>query len=93
MTGAVAKFTDTSFAIPGAVATMHGTYNLEDMKIDFHGDLKTDSSISNETTGAKAILLKPLDPLFKRKRAGAVVPVGVTGSYANPQFGLALPGQ
>jgi hypothetical protein len=93
MTGAIAKFTDTSFTIPGAVATLHGTYNLEDLKIDFHGDLKTDSSISDETTGAKAILLKPLDPLFKRKHAGAVVPVAVSGSYANPQFGLALPGQ
>ncbi len=93
MNDAIAKFTDTSFKIPGAEATMHGTYNLEDLKIDFHGNLKTDSSISNETTGAKAILLKPLDPLFRRKHAGAVVPVAVTGSYANPQFGLALPGQ
>jgi hypothetical protein len=93
MTGAIAKFSEASFKIPGAEAAMHGTYNLEDLKIDFHGDLKTDSSISAETSGAKAILLKPLDPLFKRKHAGAVVPVAVTGSYANPQFGLALPGQ
>jgi hypothetical protein len=93
MTGAIAKLSDVSFKIPGAEVTAHGTYNLEDMKIDFHGDLKTDSSISNETTGAKAILLKPLDPLFKRKHAGAVVPVAATGTYAKPQFGLALPGQ
>ena len=93
MTSAIAKFSEASFKIPGAEAAMHGTYNLENMTIDFHGDLKTDSSISGETSGAKAILLKPLDPLFKRKHAGAVVPVAVTGSYANPQFGLALPGQ
>ena len=93
MTGAIAKFSEASFKIPGAEAAMHGTYNLENMTIDFHGDLKTDSSISGETTGAKAMLLKPLDPLFKRKHAGAVVPVAVTGSYAKPQFGLALPGQ
>jgi hypothetical protein len=78
---------------PGAEATMHGTYNLENMSIDFHGDLKTEASISDETTGVKAVLLKPLDPLFKKKHAGAVVPVAVTGSYAKPQFGLASPGQ
>lgn len=93
MTGGIAKLSDVSFKIPGAEATMHGTYNLEDTKIDFHGDLKTESSISAETTGAKAVLLKPLDPLFKRKHAGAVVPVAATGTYANPQFGLALPGK
>lgn len=93
MTGGVAKLSDVSFEIPGAEVTAHGTYNLEDTKIDFHGDLKTDASISKETTGAKAILLKPLDPLFKRKHAGAVVPVAATGTYANPQFGLALPGK
>jgi hypothetical protein len=93
MTGAIAKFSEASFKVPGAEAAMHGTYDLENMTIDFHGDLKTDSSISGETTGAKAMLLKPLDPLFKRKHAGAVVPVAVTGSYAKPQFGLALPGQ
>ena len=63
------------------------------MSIDFHGDLKTEFSISDETTGAKAVLLKPLDPISKRKHAGAIVPVAVTGSCAKPQFGLALPGQ
>ena len=93
MIGGIAKLSDVSFKIPGAELTAHGTYNLEDTKIDFHGDLKTDASISKETTGAKAVLLKPLDPLFKRKHAGAVVPVAATGTYANPQFGLALPGQ
>lgn len=93
MTGGIAKLSDVSFKIPGAEVTAHGTYNLEDTRIDFHGDLKTNSSISNETTGVKAVLLKPLDPLFKRKHVGAVVPVAATGTYANPQFGLALPGK
>jgi hypothetical protein len=93
MTGGIAKLSDVSFKIPGAEVTAHGTYNLEDTKIDFHGDLKSEASISAETSGAKAILLKPLDPLFKRKHAGAVVPVAATGTYSNPQFGLALPGK
>jgi hypothetical protein len=66
---------------------------VENTKIDFHGNLKTESSLSNESTGAKAILLKPLDPFFKRKHAGAVVPVEMTGTYDNPHFGFSLTGK
>jgi hypothetical protein len=60
----IAKFHDTSFKVPGAEAILHGTYNLEDTKIDFHGDLKTEASLSDDSSGVKALLLKPLDPLF-----------------------------
>jgi hypothetical protein len=86
----VAKFSDSTFKVPGAEATFHGTYNLEDRKIDFHGELKTQAEISEDATGAKAVLLKPLDPLFKRKHAGAVVPVEMTGTYSSPHFGVSL---
>ena len=86
----IAKFDDTSFKVPAAEATLHGTYNLEDTKIDFHGDLKTEASLSDDSTGVKAVLLKPLDPLFKKKHAGAVVPVEMTGRYHDPHFGVSL---
>jgi AsmA-like C-terminal region len=86
----IAKFHDISFKVPGAEANMHGPYNLEDTKIDFHGDLKTEASLSDDSSGVKAVLLKPLDPLFKKKHAGAVVPVEMTGAYHNPHFGVSL---
>jgi hypothetical protein len=86
----IAKFNDTSFKVPGAEATLHGTYNLEDTKIDFHGDLKTEASLSDDSSGVKAVLLKPLDPLFKKKHAGAEVPVEMTGTYHDPHFGVSL---
>jgi hypothetical protein len=86
----VAKFHDTTFKVPGAEATLQGTYNLENTKIDFHGDLKTEASLSDDSSGVKAVLLKPLDPLFKKKHAGAVVPVEMTGTYHNPHFGVSL---
>jgi hypothetical protein len=86
----IAKFHDTSFKVPGAEAILHGTYNLEDTKIDFHGDLKTEASLSDDSSGIKAVLLKPLDPLFKKKHAGAVVPVEMTDTYHNPHFGVSL---
>jgi hypothetical protein len=86
----IAKFHDTSFKVPSAEATLHGTYNLEDTKIDFHGDLKTEASLSDDSSGVKAVLLKPLDPLFKKKHAGAEVPVEMTGTYHDPHFGVSL---
>jgi hypothetical protein len=86
----IAKFHDTSFKVPGAEAILHGTYNLEDTKIDFHGDLKTEASLSDDSSGVKAVLLKPLDPLFKKKHAGAEVPVEMTGTYHDPHFGVSL---
>ena len=91
LSNAVAAFKDTSCKIPGAEAKLSGTYNLENTKIDFHGDLKTEASLADDTTGAKAILLKPISPLFKRKNAGAVVPVQMSGTYSDPHFGVALP--
>ncbi|MDP9146679.1 MAG: AsmA-like C-terminal region-containing protein, partial [Acidobacteriota bacterium] len=87
----VAKFSSVSFKIPGAEANMHGEYNLESKKIDFHGDLKTAAPLSEDTTGAKAVLLKPLNPLFRRKHAGAQVPVEMTGTYSDPHFGVVIP--
>jgi AsmA-like C-terminal region len=86
----IAKFQDTSFKVPGAEAMLHGNYNLADTKIDFHGDLKTEASLSDDSSGVKAVLLKPLDPLFKKKHAGAVVPVEMTGTYHEPHFGVSL---
>ena len=86
----VAKFSDTIGKVPGAECILHGTYNLEDTKIDFHGELKTQAEISESSTGAKAVLLKPLNPLFKRKHAGAVVPIEMAGTYADPHFAVSL---
>lgn len=88
-----AKFSELSFSVPGASARMNGTYNLPNERIDFHGMLKTEAELSQETTGIKSALLKPFDPLFKRKNAGAAVAVKMTGTYKNPQFGFDAVGE
>jgi AsmA-like C-terminal region len=87
----VANLTDTFFSIPGAEANLHGTYDLTTTKVDFHGTLKTEATVSQDAGGAKGILLKPLDPLFKRKHAGAVIPVQLTGTFHDAHVGLAIP--
>jgi hypothetical protein len=86
----IAKFTDLSFRVPGAHARVHGTYSLIDYKIDLRGQMRVDSQISNTTTGAKAFLLKVMNPFFKKKPKGEVVPVKIGGDYDHPTFGLDL---
>jgi hypothetical protein len=84
----VANFNDLSFGVPGAAARMHGTYNVINHKIDLHGQMQVDSKISNTTGGAKALLLKLMDPFFKKKKKGEILPVRISGTYENPSFGL-----
>jgi hypothetical protein len=86
----VAKFTDLSFGVPGATARMQGTYDLINYKIDLRGQMQLDSKISNTTRGAKAFLLKMMDPFFKKRKKGEILPVRISGTYQNPSFGLDL---
>jgi len=39
------------------------------------------------TTGWKSMMLKPLAPFFKKKPAGAVFPIAVTGGPGNYKIG------
>jgi hypothetical protein len=86
-----ALFIPVSFQIPGASIRMTGRYNLLSQRIDFHGDAWTQAELSDDTTGVKSVLLKPINSFFKRKHAGAKVPVEMTGAYDNPHFGVELP--
>jgi hypothetical protein len=38
--------------------------------------------------GAKSFFLKVVDPLFREKGAGAVVPIKVRGTPEDPKFGI-----
>jgi hypothetical protein len=72
-----------SFKIPGAQATLSGTYRLHNDEAHLTGDLKMEKDLSHAATGFKAFLLKPLAPFFKKKNAGADVPIAVTGTPGN----------
>ena len=86
----IAHFTELVFRAPGAVARMDGNYDLMSEKIDLHGTLKTEAELSQTTGGVKSLLLKPFNRLFKRKHAGADLPIQMTGTYQNPHFGIQL---
>jgi AsmA-like C-terminal region len=86
----IAHFVDLSFGIPGAHARMHGTYGLIDEKVDLRGQMRVQTKISNTTSGPKALLLKIMDPFFKKRKKGEVLPVRISGTFDRPSFGLDL---
>jgi hypothetical protein len=88
--GGTARFSDLSFGVPGATARLHGTYDLIDHKIDLRGQMQVDTQISNTSSGTKAFLLKVMEPFFKKKRKGEIVPIRIEGTYEHPTFGLDL---
>ncbi len=67
------------FQIPGAVVDLHGAFSLRGGSVHLAGNLRMQSDVSHATTGFKSFLLKPLIPFFKKQKAGAVVPIVVTG--------------
>jgi hypothetical protein len=69
------------FRVPGATATLHGSFMLHGQSVHLEGALKMDAGISHATTGWKSVLLKPLQPLFHRKdHAGSEIPIAVVGT-------------
>ncbi|HEY3458757.1 MAG TPA: AsmA-like C-terminal region-containing protein [Bryobacteraceae bacterium] len=87
---AVARMSNATFAVPGAVSRGSGTYDLPRQAINLAGHLVMDASLSKAASGVKSLLLIPLDPFFKKRGAGAVVPVRVMGTYSHPRFKASL---
>ena len=82
------RFPSLTFSVPGANVSLAGNYGLVNEKIHFEGHLQTQAKLSQTQTGIKSILLKLADPFFKKGNAGAVVPIKITGTRKDPQFGL-----
>jgi hypothetical protein len=74
-----------TFKVAGAEARLAGTFRFHGEVAHLTGDLKMDTDISHTATGFKSILLKPLAPFFKKKNAGAIVPIAVTGTPGHYQ--------
>ena len=85
---AIATFSDLSFSVPGALAHLHGTYGLLTQQVNLHGTLQLDNKLSKGTKGVKSVLLKSVEPLFKKKNAGEIVPIKIGGTFSHPSYGL-----
>lgn len=84
----VMRFEDLGFEVPGAVVALAGDYSLTAARLDFAGSLRLDAPVSETVTGFKSILLKVVDPLFRDGDAGTDLPIRVTGTPDEPQFGV-----
>jgi hypothetical protein len=84
----VLRLSGLSFAVPGAVVRLDGTYALRSQAMDFKGDLLLEATLAETTTGAKAVLGKIFQPLFRGPKGGSKLPIKVSGTRDKPQFGL-----
>ena len=86
----VVALSEFSFRVPGVTVDLTGTYGLLNREMDFRGTAKLTAKVSQTTTGWKSLLLKAVDPIFKRKDVGAQIPLRIKGTPDKPSFGLAL---
>ena len=82
-----ATFSSLAFDVQGAWIQLSGTYDLGQQTLDFHGHLRMDAKLSQMTTGVKSFFLKAVDP-FVSKNGATDLPIKITGTRANPEFGL-----
>jgi hypothetical protein len=86
----VAVFSKFSFAVPGAFAVLHGTYNVVDQRINLRGTLRLQAKVTDTTAGFKGFLLKAISPFIKKNRPQEPLPVAVTGTFDHPQYSVSL---
>ena len=76
------------YKVPGTEVNLAGQYSLDNNQFDFHGKARMEAKLSQMVTGWKSILLKPVDPFFRKDGAGTEVPIKITGTKSELHFGL-----
>ena len=79
---------DLRFAVPGAQVQLAGHYALKPQTLAFQGNLLLDVKVSQTVSGFKSLLLKVVDPLFRRPGGGSSIPIKIEGTRNDPKFGL-----
>jgi hypothetical protein len=84
-------FSKLDYTLPGADVMLTGEYTMDGERFEFGGKVRTNAKMSQMVASRwKSLLLKPVDPFFKRDGAGAEIPIKVTGTRSAPKFGLDL---
>ncbi len=86
----VARFSQVSFFVPGALANMQGAYSFNDQRVNFQGELLVDKKVSTTAQGLRShVITWAGEKLFaKSTGAGEILPIKMTGTYSHPFFGL-----
>ncbi len=85
---ALTTITGLRYQMPGALVLLDGQYSLNGETFDFHGVVRTTATASQMTTGWKSFLLKAADPFLKKNGAAMEIPIKISGTKSDPQFGL-----
>lgn len=85
------SFSKLDYTLPGADVILAGEYTLDGDKFEFAGKVRTKAKLSQMVASRwKSVLLKPVDPFFKKNGVGAEIPVKVSGTKSAPKFRLDL---
>jgi AsmA-like C-terminal region len=84
----VISLPDLTFDTPGAKVQLAGQFALRPETLDFKGQLLMDAKISQTVGGVKGLLLKVVDPIFKKDGGGSLIPIKIGGTVKEPSFGL-----
>ena len=89
--GGKLSFSKLDYTLPGATVALTGEYSLDGDQFEFEGKMRTDAKVSQMVASKwKSMMLKPVDPFFKKNGAGAEIPVKISGTRSAPKFGLDL---
>jgi hypothetical protein len=77
-----------SFMVQGADVRLNGTHSLRSKTLNLAGEVRLQATVSQTMTGYKSWLLKPFDPLFRKKGAGTRLVIRVEGTQDQPKVGL-----
>lgn len=88
MAHAVIALPNLKYMVPGAVIDLKGTYDVDGGGLNFNGVARMQATLSQMVGGWKGLLLKPVDPLFRKDGAGTRVRVHINGTRRNPHFGI-----
>lgn len=78
------------YTVPGVVINLKGTYGIDDGALNFMGTARMQATVSQMVGGWKGFLLKPIDRIFKKDGADALIPIHVRGTRDSPDFGVDL---
>lgn len=83
------RLSNLAFAMPGAIVRLNGVYGLRSGSLNFDGTVRMEATISEAAGGGvKGFFLKMIDPIFRKKGAGAIIPIRVRGTREDPKFGV-----
>ena len=86
----VLTYRGLAFNVQGASIKLDGTHRLAPKTLSLQGEVLLTASASNTLTGFKRWLVKPFDPLFRKKGAGTRLVIYVEGTQDQPKIGLEL---